>query len=79
MVVIALCVSVTSVWHAHNILQPVLSDRELYSVALSFMVLIVSTEFGLFGFSMLVSEYRRKKIQRDLDIERSFRKLGGDL
>ena len=79
MVIFTLCVSVASVWHIHSILDPVLESRDLYIVAMSFLMIILSTEYGLFALSMLVTDYRSKQIQKELDIERSFRKLGGDI
>lgn len=79
MVIFTLCVTVASVWHIYSILHQVLRPCDMYIIAVLFMAVIVSTEFGLFALSMLVSDYRSKKIQKELDIERSFRKLGGDI
>jgi hypothetical protein len=44
------------------------------SIAIIAVWAIISYLYG-----MLTAYHRRKQIQKELDIERSFRKLGGDL
>jgi len=46
-------------------------------ILICFLTLWFSAEMGLFALHNILSDRRAKKIQQELDMERSFREMGG--
>lgn len=78
-VILSLCLLASSISYVHSVLVPVLSAQELYRVVLAFVILILSSRLILFAIGWFYADQRGKKIQKEIDIERSFRNIGGDI
>jgi len=78
---LCLCIAV-SIFCIHGIgaiLKPILSAEQMAGVTSMIILFWFSVEFGVFAGHSLWHDYKSKKIQQELDMERSFRKMGGDL
>ncbi len=78
-VILSLCLIASSISYVYSVLVPVLSAQELYRVVLAFVILILSSRHILFALGWFFADQRSKKIQKEIDIERSFRNIGGDI
>jgi len=76
---LCLCIAV-SIFCIHGIgaiLKPILSAEQMAGVTSMIILFWFSVEFGVFAGHSLWHEYRSKKIQKELDMERAFREMGG--
>ena len=78
MLIICIAISVTCVISVYNVVSPVLEPYQISMVFASMCIFWISMEFGIFAFHSLWHDYTSKKIQRELDTERAFRKMGGN-
>ena len=76
MAILTIAVSVYCVYGIGSILKPVLSDKELASVSTMILLFWISMEFGVFAVHELWHDYKSKKIQKEIDMERAFRTMG---
>lgn len=76
-ILVALVASIMAISTIQGTLGPALPQDDVAMVWLSFILLWFSAEMGLFGIQQMMSEARSKKIQKELDMERSFREMGG--
>jgi hypothetical protein len=74
--VLTLVIGAYCIYGIGSILAPVLTKEELSSVSAMILLFWFSVEFGVFAGHQLWHEYRSKKIQKELDMERAFRKMG---
>lgn len=76
MLFLTLVIGAYCIYGIGSILTPVLTKEELSSVSAMILLFWFSVEFGVFAGHQLWHEYRSKKIQKELDMERAFRKMG---
>jgi len=76
MLILCLIVSISCIYGIGAILKPILSAEQLASVSTMIILFWFSVEFGVFAGHSLWHDYRSKKIQKELDMERAFRKMG---
>lgn len=76
-ILVALVVSIGAISTIQGILGSALPRDELALIWLSFILLWFSAEMGIFGIQQIQFDYRSKRIQKELDMERSFREMGG--
>lgn len=76
MLILCMAVSISSLYGIGAILRPILSEQQLVSVSSMIILFWFSVEFGVFAGHSLWHEYKSKKIQKELDMERAFRKMG---
>lgn len=77
-ILIALIASIGAISTIQGIVGPALPDTEVALLWLSFIMLWFSAEIGLFAVQQMLAEARSKRIQKELDMERSFREMGGN-
>lgn len=77
MLIVAMVVSASCIYGLGEILRPVLTSTELSKVSTMILLFWVSVEFGVFAGHQLWHDYRSKQIQKELDMERAFREMGG--
>jgi len=77
MLCVCIAVSIYCIYFIGAILKPILSAEQLTSVTSMIILFWFSVEFGVFAGHSLWHEYRSKKIQKELDMERAFRKMRG--
>ena len=77
MLIVCMVVSASCIYGLGEILRPVLTSTELSKVSTMILLFWVSVEFGVFAGHQLWHDYRSKQIQKELDMERAFREMGG--
>lgn len=77
MLCLCIAVGISCIYGIGSILKPILSAEQLASVSSMIILFWFSVEFGVFAGNSLWHEYRSKKIQKELDMERAFREMGG--
>lgn len=79
-IVLTVCVGIVLATQIQSTLSEVYSDqRDIVFIWLCFLMFWFNMEFGLWALGNWLADRRSKRIQKELDIERSFRKLGGDV
>ena len=76
MLCLCMAVSISCIYGIGAILKPILSAEQLASVPSMIILFWFSVEFGVFAGHSLWHEYKSKKIQKELDMERAFREMG---
>jgi len=76
MLILCMAVSISCLYGIGAILRPILSEQQLASVTTMIILFWFSVEFGVFAGHSLWHEYKSKKIQKELDMERAFRTMG---
>lgn len=77
MLCLCMTVSIFCIYGIGAILKPILSAEQMASVTSMIILFWFSVEFGVFAGHSLWHDYRSKKIQKELDMERAFREMGG--
>ncbi len=77
MLFLCMAVSIYCIYGIGAILKPILSAEQLASVTSMIILFWFSVEFGVFAGHSLWHDYRSKKSQKELDMERAFREMGG--
>jgi hypothetical protein len=77
--IVSIFVGAFCAFTVYDIIAPVLEPKQVGLVFSAIVIFWACMEFGTFAIHMLVHDYNSKKIQQELDMERSFRKMGGDL
>lgn len=75
--IVSIAVGATCIGTISYIIAPVLQPFQVGMVFTAMLVFWACMEFGTFAIHMLVHDYNSKKIQREIDMERAFREMGG--
>ena len=70
-------VSIFCIYTLYDLVEPVLTTKQIGLMFSTITLFWISMEFGVFAFTMIMSDFRNKRIQKELDMERSFQKMAG--
>lgn len=70
-------VSIFCIITLYDLVEPVLTTKQIGLMFSTMILFWISMEFGVFAFTMIMSDFRNKRIQKELDMERSFQKMAG--
>ena len=68
-------VSIFCIITLYDLVEPVLTTKQIGLMFSTMILFWISMEFGVFAFTMIMSDFRNKRIQKELDMERSFQKM----